>query len=126
MKSTTSFGTRLVSALLVQNMGTTRDFYRRLGFRLTGCDPDRSIPTWAEVQRDSVMLRFRTEAPAGTPPTPICSGAFYLYPESVVALAEELRGKLDFAWGPAVMPYGMREFGIQDPNGCYLAFTEPV
>lgn len=39
---------------------------------------------------------------------------------------EELRGKIDFAWGPEVMEYGMREFGVQDPNGYYLAFTEPA
>jgi len=24
------------------------------------------------------------------------------------------------------MDYGMREFAIQDPNGYYLAFTEPA
>ena len=50
----------------------------------------------------------------------------YFYPEDVVALADELRGKVQFAWGPEVMEYGMREFGIQDPNGYYLAFTEPA
>jgi hypothetical protein len=25
-----------------------------------------------------------------------------------------------------VMDYGKREFGVQDPNGYYLAFTEPA
>jgi len=24
------------------------------------------------------------------------------------------------------MEYGMREFGVQDPNGYFLAFTEPA
>ena len=51
---------------------------------------------------------------------------FYLYLEGVSALAAELRGKVEFAWGPEVMEYGMREFGVQDPNGYYLAFTEPA
>ena len=46
--------------------------------------------------------------------------------DSVVALAEEWSGKVEFAWGPEVMEYGMREFGIKDPNGYYLAFTEPA
>jgi hypothetical protein len=41
-------------------------------------------------------------------------------------LAEELHGKVAFAWGPEVMDYGMREFAVQDPNGYYLAFTEPA
>ena len=60
----------------------------------------------------------------GTPPEPICSGTFYFYSVSVTALADELRGSIEFAWGPEVMPYGTREFGVQDPNGYYLAFTE--
>jgi hypothetical protein len=41
-------------------------------------------------------------------------------------LAEEFRGKIEFARGPEAMEYGMREFGVQDPNGYYLAFTEPA
>ena len=40
--------------------------------------------------------------------------------------AEEFRGKVVFAWGPEVMDCGMREFAIQDPDGYYLAFTEPA
>lgn len=35
-------------------------------------------------------------------------------------------GTFPFALGPEVMDYGMREFAIQDPNGYYLAFTEPA
>ena len=76
--------------------------------------------------RDGVVLQFHTEAPCGTPTAPICSGTFYFYPEDVGELADELRGKVEFAWGPEVMEYGMREFGVQDPNGYYLAFTEPA
>ena len=57
----------------------------------------------------------------------MCSGTFYLFPESVRAIAEELRrGQVEFAWGPEVLEYGMRELGIQDPNGYHLVFTEPA
>ncbi len=126
MSSTTRLGARLVPALLVRDMAETLAFYRQLGFRVVGCHPDEVKPTWAEIQRDSVALQFHTEPSCGTPGTPVCSGTFYFFPESVSALAEELRGKVDFAWGPEVMDYGMREFGIQDPNGYYLAFAEPV
>ena len=42
------------------------------------------------------------------------------------ALAEELRGKVDFAWGPEVMEYGMREFGVDDPDGNVLVFGHAV
>ena len=117
---------RLVPALLVKNMGETLAFYRKLGFELTGAHPDPKDATWAEVARDGVVLQFHTEPPHGTPPQPVCSGTFYFYPENVRDLADELRGKVAFAWGPEVMEYGMREFGVQDPNGYYLAFTEPA
>jgi len=121
-----NIGHRLVPALLVRNMSETVAFYRKLGFELTGCHPNHAAPTWAEVTRGSVVLQFHTEPPHGTPPTPVCSGTFYIFPESVAALAEELRGKVEFAWGPEVMDYGMNEFAVQDPNGYFIAFTEPA
>src|SRR5262252_5966498 len=125
MKPTTGLGQRLVPALLVRDMKATLAFYERLGFRMTGCYP-HAAPTWAEVRRDSVTFQFHTEPPHGTPPSPVCSGTFYVYPESVDALAEEYRGKVEFAWEPEVMDYGMREFGVQDPNGYFIAFCEPA
>ncbi len=119
-------GQRIVPALLVRDMGQTLSFYRKLGFEVTGCHPDAAAAEWAEVRRDSVVLQFHTDPPIGTPREPVCSGTFYIYPESVAALAGELRDKVEFAWGPEVMDYGMHEFGIRDPNGYYLAFTEPA
>lgn len=117
---------RLVPALLVKDMAETLAFYGKLGFVVTGCHPDQQRATWAEVARDGVVLQFHSELSCGTPPTPVCSGTFYFYPENVGAMADELRGKIEFAWGPEVMDYGMREFAVQDPNGYYLAFTEPA
>ena len=121
-----SIGQRLVPALLVRDTRETLAFYEKLGFVLTGCHPNHAKATWAEVTRDSVVLQFHTEPPHGTPPAPVCSGTFYIYPESVSGLADELRGKVAFAWGPEVMDYGMREFAVQDPNGYFIAFTEPA
>src|SRR5215471_10919725 len=80
-------GRRLVPALLARDMSQTLAFYENLGFRVTGCYPHRSTATWAEVTRDSVVLQFHTDPPHGTPPEPICSGTFYIFPENVTALA---------------------------------------
>lgn len=118
--------TPLVPALLVRDVVETLDFYRKLGFQVTGFAPNRGRPTWAEVQRESVTLQFYADPPPGTPTTPVCSGTFYLYLGSVMDLAEEFRSEIPFSWGPEVMDYGMRELGVQDPNGYYLAFTEPT
>lgn len=119
-------GQRLVPALLVRDMRETVAFYLKLGFKLTGGGPDGAGMGWAEVTRGSVAFQFHTDPPCGTPATPVCSGTFYIFPSSVAALADELRGKIDFAWGPEVMDYGMLEFAVQDPNGYFIAFTEPA
>ncbi len=117
---------RLVPALLVNSLPETLAFYRKLGFEVSGYHPDRQNATCAEVGRDGVSLQVHTEPSRGTPQQPVCSGTFYLYPNDVGAIAEELRGMVEFAWGPEVMDYGMNEFGVRDPNGYYLAFTEPA
>ena len=35
-----------------------------------------------------------------------------------------VRGKVKLAWGPEVMDYGVAEFGLRDPNGYFIGFTE--
>ncbi len=126
MTTPTRLSSRIVPSLLVRDMSATIAFYTRLGFRLTGCHPDAARPAWAEVRRDDVTLQFHTEAPVGTPASPALSGTIYFFPQSVEALAEEWRGTVEFAWGPEVMDYGLREFGIRDPDGYHLAFAEPA
>lgn len=112
---------RSVPSLLVRDMAETLAFYSSLGFHTTG-----GSDQWAEASRDGVSIQFYTEPPDGTPDAPVCSGTFYIWVKNVNALANEFRGKIEFAWGPEVMVYGMNEFGIQDPNGYYIAFTEPT
>ena len=117
-------GPRLVPSLLVKNVEETLSFYRLLGFRLSGTYPDEDVPEWIEVRRDGVILQFHAGPASGMPAEPVLSGTLYLFPDDVDAMAEELRGKVAFEWGPEVMEYGLREFGIRDPNGYYLAFAQ--
>ena len=119
-------GARIVPSLLVRDLDETLAFYARLGFAPTGRHPEHGAATWAEVRRDGITLQFYTEPPHGTPATPVCSGTLYLHPASVESLAETLRDVVEFAWGPEVMDYGMREFAVRDPNGYLIAFTEPA
>ncbi len=120
-------GNRVVPSLLVADMRRTLEFYiEKLGFTQTGFYPIESEPEWTEVRRDEVAIHFYVDAPHATRFSPSCSGTLYFYPDSVEALAVEWQGKVPFVWGPEVMDYGMREFGIRDPNGYYLAFTEPA
>ena len=122
-----SMGRRVVPSLLARDVRETIDFYQDvLGFTLTGKWPDEVDPKWVELSRDDVALQFFAEAPVGIPKEPIMSGTLYLYPSDVRELAKEWENRVKFAWGPEVMDYGMREFGIRDCNGYYLAFTEPA
>jgi catechol 2,3-dioxygenase-like lactoylglutathione lyase family enzyme len=113
-------GNRIVPALLTRDMKTTLQFYTALGFQVAGGDD------WAEVARDGVVLQFHSTPPVGTPEQPMMSGTLYFYIGEVDALAAEFTGKATFEWGPEVMPYGLKEFGLRDPNGYYLAFAEEV
>ncbi|MCH9674132.1 MAG: VOC family protein [Gammaproteobacteria bacterium] len=119
-------GTRLVPSLLAADLRTTIDFYLRLGFSLDGVHPNEAQPTWIALTRGSITLTFHSEPPLGTPTAPVCSGTFYFYPKDLDALLEEFKGQVAFAWGPEVMPYGLREFAIEDPNGYHLAFVTPA
>lgn len=117
---------RLVPALLVKDMAETLAFHGKLGFAVTGCHPDQLRAAWADVTRDGVVLQFHSEPSCQTPPAPVCSGTIHFHPGSVGAMADKLRGKIEFTWGPEVMDYGLRELAVQDPSGYHLAFTEPV
>lgn len=122
-----NLGNRVVPALLVANMHESLEFYQaKLGFRQTGYYPIESTPVWTEIRRDGAALHLFTESPHGAFDAPTFSGIIYFHPESVVALADEWRGRVPFQWGPEVTDAGMREFGIRDPDGYLLAFTEPA
>jgi hypothetical protein len=111
--------TRVVPALLSTDLARTEEFYVRLGFTAEPVDGGRQ-----GFERDGYFLFFFTEPPHGTPATPAMSGTIYFFPDSVDELAEEWRGTVEFLWGPELMPYGLYEFGIADPDGYVLAFAE--
>lgn len=120
-------GVRVVPTLLVADMHQSLEFYvNTLGFEQTGYYPIESEPTVTEIRRDDAILHLFTDSPHATFQTPALSGIIYFHPESVDMLADELRGKVEFEWGPKVTDGRMYEFGIRDPNGYLLAFTEPA
>ena len=61
---------------------------------------------WCELARDGVVLQF------------------LFYPRSVEALAKQIEGRIEPAWGIEVREWGSRELGLRDPNGYFLTFTE--
>jgi catechol 2,3-dioxygenase-like lactoylglutathione lyase family enzyme len=120
-----NLGTRILPCLLVSDIRRTLDFYVEvLGFVQTGYFPIESHPIRTEVRRDGVAIIFFTESVRGLAESPAQSGLLYVFPESVEALAKELRGKVPFLWGPEETEFGVREFAIRDPDGYVIAFAE--
>ena len=113
-----------VSAILkTADVARTIEWYRQAGFELGGVHPETGDPTWCELSRDGVVLQFLGgETPWPDPPG--FTGTLYFYPRSVEALAKEIEGRIEPAWGPEVREWGSRELGLRDPNGYFLTFTE--
>ena len=118
-------GGRVVPSLLAVDLVETINFYtQKLGFVVSNRFPEQGPVSWAELRRDGVLLQFFADAPLDLPHEPVISGTLYFYPDDLTALAEEFAEKVSLAWGPEEMDHGQREFGIQDCNGYFLAFSE--
>jgi hypothetical protein len=116
---------RVTAILKTESVAATIEWYRRVGFEIRGTFPDDGEPTWCEVARDGVILQFLGgDTPWDGPPT--FTGTLYVHPESVEAVHDQIEGQVEPAWGPEVREWGTRELGVQDPNGYFLTFTEPV
>ena len=121
----TNLGRRVLPCLHVDDMRRSLDFYLGiLGFTQTGYYPIESDPIRTEVRRDDVAVILYTVSVRDIDQPPAFTGALYVFPESIDSLAEELRGKVPFAWGPHDTDFGIREFAIRDPDGYTLVFAE--
>jgi uncharacterized glyoxalase superfamily protein PhnB len=78
---------------------------------------------WCQLERDGVSLMFMQNAHVGAPHA---TATQYIHVDDVDAVWDSLKTRVPAEWGPQVMPYGMREFAIKDPDGYYLSFGEPV
>jgi lactoylglutathione lyase len=120
-----NFGRRILPCLFTSDMRRTLEFYVDvLGFTQTGYYPIASHPIRTEVRRDDVALIFYSEGRQTSPEAASFSGLLYFFPESLDALADELRARnVPIVQGPLVNELGYRELTIRDPNGYELAFA---
>ena len=114
---------QVVPALLSGDLARTIAFYTALGFDVDRASMDADPPRRLALQRDGFSLFFFSE-PVGAVREPALSGTIYVFGESVDALAREWEGRVSFAWGPELMPYGLYELAITDPDGYHIAFAE--
>lgn len=120
----------IVPSLYTPDIRKTLDFYTDvLDFEQTGVYPKGESAIWAEATFNDALNPARIwffSQPIEGRSTPGMSGVIYIYVADVDALARALVEKIDFLWGPEDMDYGLREFGLQDPNGYLLAFAQEI
>ena len=130
-----SFG-RLVPMLTTDDLDGTIAFYRdTLGFEVAATFPEEN-PNWCYLKRGDSHLMFssldlpdhdhdehghdKAEEHHDHGPTGVWT--LYVYPDDVDSLWERIKGQAPVAFPPYDTDYGMREFGIRDPNGFMLSF----
>ncbi len=145
-----SFG-RLVPMLSTADLAGTIAFYRdTLGFDVISTFPEGS-PTWCYLKRGDAYLMFSSlaeldhdhderghdeqggehdhshdEDEGHHHHSPTGVWTLYVYPDDVDSLWEKLKEQAPVAYPLGETPYGMREFGIRDPNGFMLSFGKEV
>jgi hypothetical protein len=106
-------------------MAATIAWYQRVGFALREQNPAAGEPTWCELGRDGLVVQFLAgETPWPDPPS--LTGCLYVYPASVQATYEDLRGRVETPWGVEDRDWGTRELVLRDPNGYFITFSEPA
>ena len=144
-----SFG-RLVPMLTTDDLSGTIAFYRdTLGFEVIGTFP-QDDPNWCYLKRGDSYLMFTSlgeldhdhdehghdehdhdehghdEGEEHHHQGPTGVWTLYVYPDDVESLWEKLKEQAPVAYPLRETPYGMREFGIRDPNGFALSFGKEI
>jgi catechol 2,3-dioxygenase-like lactoylglutathione lyase family enzyme len=116
--------------LMVANLKESIDFYTDvLGFTVGATWPEEN-PFWAALSAGSAALMLNY---VGDPHDdgdgvihshePEFNGALYFDVEgSIEDLQARIKAKAPSCTEIEVMPYGMKEFSVQDPNGYNLSF----
>lgn len=98
--------------------GTAEWYSRVLSFEIAARSDG-----WCRLVRDDVALMFMANAHLGAPHA---TATQYFHIADVMGLWDHVRSFCGAEWGPQVMPYGLLEFAIRDPNGYLLSFGQPA
>lgn len=117
--------------LIVDSVNASVDFYtKHLGFRLAASVPETGEYGWAMVERDGVTVMFQTlkslqeDMPSLKFDKKGSIGTFFIKMKGIEELYEQLKSEVEITLGWRVTFYGMKEFGIKDPDGYHLVFAE--
>lgn len=109
--------------LPVSDLARTRSFYEDLlGFSAEVLWPTDE-PDFIILRRGGVRVGFIGPQHGHAPPGHV---ELYVDVDDIESLHESLAPHCEIEWGPEVYEYGRREFGLRDPDGYLLIFTEPA
>ena len=97
-----------------------------LGFVCQGVWPETGDVCWASMRRDDAVIMLCIRNPKSKLEKPAFSGTLYLYPGDVDEAWAELKDKANISYEIETFDYGMREFGVIDPDGYLLQFGQEV
>lgn len=116
----------LVPLLATGNLAQTIEFYERfLNFECRGKFPKEN-PVWASLWNGTVEIMFSQPNEHVDFEKPVLTGSIYVTVERVDELWENLKDKVEIVYPVENFEYGMREFGIRDPNGYVLNLGENI
>jgi uncharacterized glyoxalase superfamily protein PhnB len=124
---------KLTPNLLVANVERSLAFYvETLGFARGMTVPDASPFVFAAVTSGDVEI-FVNDAATAVKEYPAfagkpigATGTMYIEVEGVDALHERIKSSVTITMPLVTQFYGMREFGILDPDGYVITFAERV
>ena len=124
---------KLTPNLLVANVERSLAFYvDTLGFARGMTVPDASPFVFAAVTSGDVEI-FVNDAATAVKEYPAfagkplgATGTMYIELEGVDALHERIKSRVTITMPLVTQFYGMREFGILDPDGYVITFAERV
>lgn len=109
----------LVPMLQTRDIQKTRQWYESvLGFECVAEEAG-----WCRLVRDGAVIMFMSNDHLGEPHA---TATQYFYVDDAAAIWAKLKEHCKAEWGPELMPYGMNEFAVRDPNGYLLSFGSPA
>jgi uncharacterized glyoxalase superfamily protein PhnB len=113
----------ILPVLKVGDMDRSLAFYAdRFGFEVVWRVPGDAGDEIARVRLGGVALLFSTGSHLGASPS--FTGTFYIEMKDVDSFYERVKGRVDLVWPLETMEYGWKEFGVRDPDGYVIAFSE--
>ena len=114
---------QIIPVLRVQEMQRSIDFYCDvLKFELLWRSPDDAGAEVCMLQSGATALMLSTGSQLGDKPG--FTGTLYFDMDGVATFYELVKNQVEIVWPLQTMDYGTLEFGLRDPDGYTLAFSE--